>query len=132
MIDNVYKFIATIFRDDVFKQATHNQYYCVSCKPYQNKEGKLPNGVRLTLRILKDDFDYGTDKDGNEILNNEGQNFDCTVLSTDVQPNRGDIVALGELDSENTFYINYNLILRYKSCKVLKPAAQQAQTKAGN
>ena len=131
MIDNVYRFIATIFKDDIFKQATHNQYYCVAVKPYHNKEGKLPDGFRLTLRIIKDDFDYGKDKDGNEILNNEGQNFDCTVLSTDVQPKRGDIVALGELDSENTFYINYNLILRYKSCKILK-AANQQQAKGSN
>lgn len=121
----------TSFLDDLFKKATHNQYFCVACKPYAHKEGKLPNGKRLTLRILKDDMDYGTDKQGNVRLNNEGQNFDVTILSEDVTPQRGDIVALGELDEDNTYCLDFDLILRYKSCKVIKPVNQQP-AKAGN
>lgn len=130
-IDNAFMFTKTSFLDDKFKKATHNQYVCVTCKPYQHKEGKVPNGYRLTVRVIKDDLDYGVDKNGNPRYNNEGQNFDVTVLSEDVKPQRGDIVALGELDEENTYVMGFDLVLRYKSCKILK-AANQQQTKAGN
>ena len=41
----------------------------------------LYDGYTLTLQIMQDNFDYGTDKNGNPRENNVLQDFDATVLT---------------------------------------------------
>ncbi|MBQ2884811.1 MAG: hypothetical protein IJE43_13710 [Alphaproteobacteria bacterium] len=80
-IINSWNFTRTVIDWEKFSQATHNQYRVVSSRPYVDKKGVLPNGVNLTLQVIKDDFDYGVDKEGKPRENNLFQNFDVTVLN---------------------------------------------------
>lgn len=80
-IVNSWNFTKTIFDWEKFARATQNQYRVVSERAYKDKKGKLPDGVNLTLQVVKDDFDYGKDKEGNPRESNLYQNFDVTVLN---------------------------------------------------
>lgn len=70
--------------------------------------------------ILEDKLDYGSDKNGNKRENNQFQNFTATVLSREKKPIKGDIVELLDFNEENSFAVNFDLILRFNSCNILK------------
>ena len=112
---------------DKFAEGTHNQYRVVSSRPYVDKKGELPNGVNLTLQVLEDDTDYGVDKNGKPRENNLFQNFDVTVLNDKVNVKKGDMVQLLQFDAEHSYYINFNMILRFRDAKVLRPQQAPAQ-----
>lgn len=120
-IINAWNFTRTVIDWEKFAQATHNQYRVVSTRPYTDKKGVLPNGVTLTLQVIKDDFDYGVDKDGKPRENNLFQNFDVTVLNDKVDAKKGDMVQLLNFDAEHSFVIDFNMYLRFKDAKVLRP-----------
>lgn len=122
-IINSWNFTRTVIEWEKFAQATHNQYRVVSSRPYKDKKGVLPDGISLTLQVIKDDFDYGVDKDGNPRENNLFQNFDVTVLNNKIDVKKGDIVQLLNFDEEHSFAIDFNLLLRFKDAKVLKPVS---------
>ena len=121
-IVNSWHFTRTVIDWEKFAQATHNQYRVVSSRPYKDKKGVLPDGVSLTLQVIKDDFDYGVDKEGNSRENNLFQNFDVTVLNDKIDAKKGDMVQLLNFDAEHSYVINFDLLLRFKDAKVLKPA----------
>lgn len=79
----LFKYAKTIFRDKDFLKDTRNRFKVVSVSPYSDKKGKLPDGQRLTLKILEDDGTPPTDKNGNPQDNLVDENFDVTVLSCD-------------------------------------------------
>lgn len=120
-IVNSWFFTRTVIDWEKFAKATHNQYKVVSSKPYADKKGVLPNGVSLTLQIIKDDFDYGVDKNGNPRENNLYQNFDATVLNDKIDAKKGDMIQLLNFDSEHSYAINFDMLLRFKDAKVLRP-----------
>ena len=119
-IVNSWNFTRTVIDWDKFARATHNQYRVVSSRPYKDKKGVLPDGVSLTLQIIKDDFDYGVDKNGNPRENNLFQNFDVTVLNNKIDATKGDMVQLLDFDAEHSYVINFDLLLRFKNAKVVK------------
>jgi len=120
-IINSWFFTKTVIEWPVFEQATHNQYRVVSVRPYIDKKGKLPNGTSLTLQVIKDDFDYGVDKEGKPRENNLFQNFDATVLNDKIDVKKGDMVQLLGFDAENSYVIGFDMLLRFKDAKVLHP-----------
>lgn len=120
-IINAWNFTRTVIDWEKFSQATHNQYRVVSSRPYVDKKGVLPNGVNLTLQVIKDDFDYGVDKEGKPRENNLFQNFDVTILNDKVVAKKGDMVQLLDFDAEHSFVIDFNMLLRFKDARVLKP-----------
>lgn len=120
-IANSWNFTRTVIDWDKFAQATHNQYKVVSSRPYKDKKGILPDGVSLTLQVVKDDFDYGVDKDGNSRENNLFQNFDVTVLNEKIDAKKGDMIQLLDFDEEHSYVIGFDMLLRFKDAKVLKP-----------
>lgn len=122
-IVNSWNFTKTVFEWDKFAEATHNQYRVVSSRPYKDKKGILPDGIALTLQVTQDDFNYGADKDGNPRENNLFQNFDVTVLNNKIDVKKGDVIQLLDFDAVHSFVINFDLILRFKDAKVLKPAS---------
>ena len=73
----------------------------------------LYNGYTLTLQIMQDNFDYGTDKNGNPRENNVLQNFDATVLTRHTPIKKGDKIRLLDFDEEHSYVIGFNLLLRY-------------------
>lgn len=125
-LTNTWFFTKTIINWDAIAKATHNQYRVVSVRPYVDKKGKLPEGLSLSLMVLKDDFDYGADKNGKPRENNELHNFDVTILNRKHDIKKGDIVQLLDFDSENSFAIGFDLLLRFKDIKVLQPSTPNA------
>ncbi len=120
---NTWVFTRTLIEWEKIEQATGNQYRVVSVRPYTDKKGKLQDGISLTLMVLKDDFDYGVDKQGNKRESNLFQNFDVTILNRNHSVKKGDIVSLVDFDSENSFAIGFDLLLRFKELKVIKKGA---------
>lgn len=102
------------------KSATRNKFRVVSVREYVDKKGILPEGYTLTLMVMYDDFDYGVDKNGKPRENNVFQTFDVTVLNRKHPVKKGDFVALLDFDSEHSFVINFDLILRFKDYEVLQ------------
>lgn len=122
-LQNLYKFARTVIDADELIKAMHNEFLVVACRDYSDKKGVLKDGKTLTLQVLFDDTDYGINKKtGEAIQDNVMQNFDVTVLGCDIDFRRGDKVALYDFDSEHSYYIDNNLILRFKDCKKLSGA----------
>jgi len=119
---NTWYFTKTIINWATIEKATHNQYRVVSVRPYVDKKGSLPDGYLVTLMVLKDDFNYGVDKNGNLRESNLYQNFEATILSKKQVIKKGDIVRLLEFDAEHSFAINFDLILRFKDFEIVPPS----------
>lgn len=128
-ITHVQEFTRTVILADKFLDGTGNRYKVVSVRPYSDKKGVLPDGYVLTLKVLHDAIDYGFDKDGNKRENNIDQNFDATVLSKHTPLQKGDYVALKDFDSEHSFAIGFDLILRFKDYEKLDAAKNEGASK---
>lgn len=90
---NTFVYTRTVIDWDKMAEALHNQFRVVSSRLYADKKGILPEGVTLTLTVLKDDFDYGIDKkNGKPRENNLYQNFDVTVLNRNHDFKKGDVI----------------------------------------
>lgn len=123
---NTWFFTKLVIDWDMIAKATKNQYRVVSVRPYKDKKGILPDGYTLTLTVLKDDFDYGVDKEGKPRENNQYQNFDATVLNRKRDIKKGDIVRLLDFDSDNSYAINFDMHLRFHDCEILQPQGVKA------
>lgn len=132
---NTWYFTRTIIQWEKIEAATHNQYRVVTSRPYKGNEAKgLPAGLNVTLQVLVDDFDYGVDKLGIERENNVFATFDATILGYTGTVKKGDLVSLHDFDENNSFVLDYNMILRFHDMKVLQRgnAATQHAKQAGN
>lgn len=120
-------FMKTIIDWDKMVSFWGNEFYYVSETEYHDSKGKLPDGVVVTLRIIKDDGDYGVSKKtGKPFQNNLGQNFDVTILNgkTSTDFKYEDKVTLIGFDQENSYAVNFDLLLRFKDIKKVQPVAQ--------
>ena len=121
-INHSYLFTHTVIDIDKLLSGTHNEYRVVSTRRYSDKKGILPEGISVTLQIIKDDIDYGYTKTGEPRENNLYQNFDVTILDASLSLAKGDIIQLIDFVPEHSFAVGFDLLLRFKSAKVLKPA----------
>lgn len=122
-LQNTWAFTQTTFNDNKFKNQTNNQFVMVSQRPYASKKNPQDIGVSLTLQVIKDTGDYGLDKHtGMKRDNNVFNTFDVTILNRvqHLDAQKGDIIRLGEMITEKTFIIGFDLILRYKNVQVIK------------
>lgn len=133
---NTWYFVKTLILWDVIEQATHNRYRVVTSRPYKGNEDKgLPAGLTVTLQVVEDDFDYGVDKTGVERENNVFATFDATVLGYTGTVKKGDLVSLHGFDQDNSYALDYNMILRFHDMKVLQrggTASAHPAKQAGN
>ena len=125
-IANSYMFTHTSFDWNRFAEGTNNQYRVVASRPYSDRKGVLSNGVTVTLQVIVDNLDYGVDKDGNPRDNNLYQNFDVTILDPELNLSKGCIIQLLDYLPEYSYVLNFDLILRFRSAKVLKPAGTKS------
>lgn len=123
-LTNAFMFTHTVIDADKFLEATHNQYKVVSVRPYTDKKGILPEGFNLTLMVVKDELDYGVDKNGIPRENNELHNFDVTVLNRAKPIKKGDMIRLVNFDEEHSYAIGFDLLMRFKDYEVLQPKAR--------
>lgn len=116
-IKNIKHFLNT-FNWNKFASATHNEYQVIFFREYVDKKGILPDGLTLTLQVIHDDYDYGFNDKGEKILDNTLNQFDVTVfIRKPVQ--KGDLISLIGYDEDHTYYIDFNLILRFEDFEVL-------------
>ncbi|MBQ8490261.1 MAG: hypothetical protein IJ535_10825 [Pseudobutyrivibrio sp.] len=132
MLVNTFLYTKTIIKGQELIDAMHNQFRVVSCSDYTDKNGKLPDGKRLTLQVMYDDTDYGVDKKtGKPRDNNVYQTFDVTVLNRNTDFEKGDIVALYDFDEEHSYAFDFNLILRFRDCKKIQSKVSAKTVKTG-
>jgi len=125
-LTNSYFFTKTIINWETIAKATHNQFRAVSVRNYVDKKGVLPEGFTLTLMVLKDDFDYGLDKNGISRENNLYCTFDVTVLNRKHPVKKGDVLRLLGFDEEHSFAIGFDLLLRFMDYEVLQNQGAKA------
>ncbi len=118
---NSFVYTRTVIDWDKMSKALHNQFRVVSSRLYADKKGILPDGVTLTLTVVKDDYDYGIDKNGQPRENNLYQNFDVTVLNRNHDFKKGDVIRLLGFDAENSFAIGFDLLMRFKDAELIQP-----------
>lgn len=123
---NTWFFTKTHILWDVIEKATHNKYDVVSVRQYTDKKHVLPDGYTLTLKVLEDDFNYGTDKEGNPREDNVCQNFDVTVFNRNRVIKKGDCIRLLGFDDEHSFAMGFDLVLRFKDCEIIQPQEVKA------
>lgn len=122
MLKNTFIFTKTIINGEELKKNFGNEFLFVSRRPYSDKKGVLPNGFQATLQVLKDSNDYGVDKNGNVRDNNLLETFEVTILDgTDgTQFSKGQKVKLGKFNSDASFAIGFDLIMRFDSMEAFK------------
>ena len=121
-IKNSYRYIKVQIDVERLLGDTLNKFLFVSQRPYKGKSDKEGNevikpGANVTLQIISDISEPIVDKETGEIKeNNELETFDVTIegCKYPLSFKKGDKVSLGKFDKENSFYVNYNLILRFR------------------
>lgn len=114
---NAWVFTETRFKAEEFLKNTGNVYRFVSQKPFVNKKDPNEKGVMLTLSIVKDDTDYGVDKNtGLKRDNNVLNSFDVTILNNKdrIDAKKGDHLRLVDFIEEKSYVIGFDLILRFR------------------
>lgn len=119
---NTYKFYKKIVLGELFLKNTGNRYRFVNQKTYK-KDGEI-KGVKLTLRILKDDTDYGVEEDGSPRGNNIGENFEVTILNGKPKADleKEDVVALIGFREDDSFVFDdgFKLLMRFDDYKKIE------------
>lgn len=134
MFKNQYRYAKTLVLGNDLLSDTGNKYRLVSQRAYKgNTEKNIPAGVTVTLQIIEDNSEPIVDKaTGMAADNNVFETFEATILNTEfpLPYKKGDYVALEDFKEEYSYYINYNLILRFGGIKLLKAVNQPM--KGGN
>jgi len=118
---NSWFFTKTLVDWSIMEKAFGNKFRVIDKRKFVDKKGVLPDGTTLQLMVVHDDFDYGVDKDGNPRSNNIYQSFNATILKP-VDVSKGDVVELHGFLSDYSFAINFDMVLRFEDCVVIKPA----------
>lgn len=105
----------------MMEKAFRNRFRVIDKRKFTDKKGILPDGTTLQLMVMFDDFDYGVDKEGNPRSNNVYQSFNATILKH-VDVSKGDVVELHGFLPDYSFAINFDMVLRFEDCVVVKPA----------
>lgn len=128
---NISPYVRTVIDWEAMDKDWGQQYLYVSQRPYKGKpEAGLAPGATVTLQILTDAHDHGTDKTGRPRDNNALETFSVTVVgcSYPLPLSKGDRVQLEGFIAEASYYIDYSPILRFQ--KIEKVQLQQGGGKA--
>ncbi|MCA9765310.1 MAG: hypothetical protein KC455_02705 [Carnobacterium sp.] len=119
-LQNSYVYTQTIIDSDKLLTNTKNTFRYVSQRPYQSKKNPEETGVSVTLLVLYDSTDYGTDKKtGMPRESNVFNSFDVTILNKKsyLDLKKGDTVSLAGFIPEKSFAIGFDLLLRFREIK---------------
>lgn len=129
MINDIYRYIKTVFEGNKFLNDTGSEYVLVSQKAYKGKLGDdnkviLPPGVKLTLQIIIDNSAPIVSKDDGRIKENNVLNtfeVDVPGVTYPLDAKKGDHIHLGGYLEEYSYYINNKeLIFRCSKVEVAK------------
>lgn len=123
------QYVRTVVEGEKMTDDFGNRFNVVSRRPYRgNPEKGLAPGLTLTLQILEDHSKPMFDKQGNQLDNHVFETFDVTIVGCTEDVKKGDLVALEGFLPEHSYYIDFNLILRFSGVKKL---SNQAATQVG-
>lgn len=105
------KYVETLIHADEMLKDFSNDFLVISTREYKGKPEKgLPSGASFTLQVLHDASPVAAGKE-----NNLMEQFEVTVpgarFPSDIK--RGDHVRLGKFMPEASYFIKFNLILRF-------------------
>lgn len=121
MFKYAHRYIRQTINGDQWKKDFNNLFRLVSQRPYKGKmndkgEVLTPAGVMATVQIIEDLSAPAIDKETGEIMeDNSLENVEVTIIgaSYPLPLQKGDLVSLGNFIPELSYYVNYNLILRF-------------------
>lgn len=129
MIKDSYRYSTTTINGKKFMNDTGNKYRLVGQREFKGKPDKnIPAGVIVTLQIIEDNSEPVIDKATGRVKdNNVFETFDATIVGVayPLSLNKGDYVALEDFKEDISYYINFNLILRFGGIKLLKAMNMQ-------
>ena len=121
MIKRSYRYIKQLIDVQKLLDDFDNRFLLVSQRKYNGKivDGKVitPEGVSVTVQILTDRSDPVVNKNTGKIMDdNKFETFDVTILgaSYPLPLKKGDIVSFHDFESDSSYYVDFNLILRFK------------------
>lgn len=120
---NISPYVRTVIDWEAMDKDWGQQYMYVSQRPYKGKpEAGLAPGATVTLQILTDAHDHGTDRTGRPRDNNALETFSVTVVDCPypLPLSKGDRVQLEGFIQEASYYIDYSPILRFREIKKLQ------------
>ena len=123
---NISPYVRTVINWDAMNRDWGGSYTFVGQRPYKGKpEAGLAPGATVTLQIMTDAHDHGTDRTGRPRDNNALETFSVTVVgcSYPLPLSKGDQVQLEGFIPEASYYIDYSPILRFQ--KIEKVQLQQ-------
>lgn len=129
MINNSHRYIRNLIDGQKFMKDTGNKYRFVGQREYKGKSDKnIPAGTTVTLQIIEDHSEPVIDKATGRVKdNNVFETFDATIVGVTypLSFSKGDYVMLEDFKEEISYYINFNLILRFGGIKLLKAVNMQ-------
>lgn len=132
-MENPWVYKREIILGDEILKSFRNIFEVVTVKKFASKSGKLPPALKLTLRVLYDDKDYGIDKEtGEKRTDNVGQNIDVFVLNMNHDVKRGDYVSLKGFDVETSFIQKFTFWMFFKDLEVVAPPNPNGAGKGNN
>ena len=119
-MNNSSKFVKTVIKIDDLMRITGNKFKVLATKPYEGKNDIKP-GITLDLLILEDNAPagyYGTKPDGSPKEGIMFQNIRVTVCNGEKDKSMadlkaGDDISLYDFDENHSYFIDYNMILRF-------------------
>lgn len=128
MIKNAFRYVHTEVLGEKFLADTGNKYLLIGQSPFKEKvdelgETILPEGVKVRLQIMEDNSEPIINKQTGEMKeNNALEVFEVTVvgMSYPLPFNKGTMVSLEKFLPENSYYIDYNFILRFAGIHAYK------------
>lgn len=119
---NTQRYVRTVIDGEQIKVDFGNIFRFVNQSKYKGKpERGLEPGVKVILMITEDHSERRIDKEtGQERESAVYETFEVTIPNKayPLPIKKGDYVSLGEFMPEVSYYIDYNLILRY--CDITK------------
>lgn len=137
---NGMRYTKTVILADEFLKDTRNCYRFVSQSKYKgsdSKDGKpgLKPGANIVLQIMYDDAPPIIDKETKQPMENSVlDTFMVTIPNVEypLPLKKGDFVSLENFLSDHSYFIKFNLILRFGGYKKLQPQTQGGSNNATN
>jgi len=126
-IQNGYRYTRTVVDGVRMLNDFDNRFRFVSQKPFKAKPEKgLEAGTTVTLQILADKSAPIHDKDGRVKENNVFQTFDAMIVGAKypLPLVKGDFVTLGDFMQDESYFIDFDFVLRFRTIKKLQPMPQ--------
>lgn len=129
------RYIEQVIHADKMLNDFGNRFMVISSKEYRGKpESGIPAGTTFTLQVMEDKAPPMIDKKTNRPMdNNVFETIQVTIpgLQYPTSLVKGDFVALYKFLPEISYYIDYNLILRFGEIKKIAKSSQSQNAGGG-